>query len=311
MAGAQGVIITTDVPVEGRYAVPCYVDESLPIVGPSRAVQVFTSGPMAGGPPMPIRLAPEGTPAIGPALPIYIVSGILDVLAYTSKVKAVAPGNLIAYWPLAESSGTAIQDESGNAYNGTYTAVTLGQTGIGDGRTSALFDGSTSRGNVYSAGFAGAFNNQEGTFAIWFRVAAVGVWTDGINRRLVRLAVDANNQVYINKSASNNALDLIYQAGGTAKGVSPATFAGNIGWNHLALTWSKSGDAVKAYVNGAQSGATATGLGVWAGALAATTTVLGAFVTTPSNVFSGMLAHPAVWSTPLSAAQIAQIATVP
>lgn len=77
MAGALGVVITTDVSVEGRAAVPVYVDDSLPIVGPSRAVQVVTSGPMAGGSAQPVRVAPSGTPAIGPALPVYVVSGSL------------------------------------------------------------------------------------------------------------------------------------------------------------------------------------------------------------------------------------------
>jgi hypothetical protein len=78
MGGALGVVITTDVPVEGRAAVPVYVDDSLPIVGPSRAIVVTTGEvPQAGGPPMAVRLAPAGTPALGPALPVYVVSGNL------------------------------------------------------------------------------------------------------------------------------------------------------------------------------------------------------------------------------------------
>lgn len=82
MAGALGVVITTDVPMSGQHAQPVYVDESLPIVGPSRAV-VVTSGevPQMGGPAIPVRLAPTGTPAIGPALPVYVVSGSLGGVA--------------------------------------------------------------------------------------------------------------------------------------------------------------------------------------------------------------------------------------
>lgn len=78
MAGALGVVITTDVPMSGQHAQPVYVDDSLPIVGPSQAI-VVTSGevPQMGGPPLAVRLAPAGTPALGPALPVYVVSGSL------------------------------------------------------------------------------------------------------------------------------------------------------------------------------------------------------------------------------------------
>lgn len=76
MAGALGLVITTDVPIEGRHAIPVYVDDSLPIVGPSRAC-VVTSGeiPQAGGPPLAVRLAPAGVAAVGPAIPVYVVPG--------------------------------------------------------------------------------------------------------------------------------------------------------------------------------------------------------------------------------------------
>lgn len=78
MAGALGVVITTDVPMSGQHAQPVYVDDSLPIVGPSRAIVVTTGEvPPMGGPAIPVRLAPAGTPAIGPALPVYVVSGSL------------------------------------------------------------------------------------------------------------------------------------------------------------------------------------------------------------------------------------------
>jgi hypothetical protein len=78
MAGALGVVITTDVPMSGQHAQPVYVDDTLPIVGPSRAIVVTTGEvPQMGGPPMAVRLAPAGTPAIGPALPVYVVSGSL------------------------------------------------------------------------------------------------------------------------------------------------------------------------------------------------------------------------------------------
>lgn len=105
MGGALGVVITTDVPVEGRAAVPVYVDDSLPIVGPSRAVVVVPAdgrARLAGGPPMAVRLAPAGTPATGPAIPVYVVSGSLDSFVDPSSLSG-----LIGWYQATSLSGLA------------------------------------------------------------------------------------------------------------------------------------------------------------------------------------------------------------
>lgn len=234
--------------------------------------------------------------------------GGANPLAYTNKVIALSP---IAYWPMAESSGTTVLDASGNGRNGTYTAVTLGRPGIGDGRTAAGFDGSTSFANIYSASLDGAFNNAEGTMMVWFRFLSAGVWTDATARQFFQLRADANNLAVIRRTTTNNQLQDQYVAGATAKNVSIVSLGGSLAWNHMAVTWSKSADQVIAYVNGAQSGATQTGLGVWAGALSATACLIGAATVTPGNPMIGNLAHAAVWSSALSAAQIATLAVVP
>ena len=232
------------------------------------------------------------------------------VFAYTNKIKALSP---IAYWPLAEASGTTIVDESGNGRNGAYRASgepLLGQTGIGDGRTAALFDGSNDYGNIYSAAFAAAFNGPEGTAAVWGQVSAAAVWTDAATRRLLSLRVDANNRVLLEKSSTNNQVTGFYIAGGTSKSVVFTTSAPTT-WFHFAITWSKSADQVKVYFNGAQVGATQTGLGVWAGSLDSANTTCGATDTTGGNPWKGYEAHVAVWGGALSAAQIATLAVVP
>jgi hypothetical protein len=280
--------------------------------GPAVPVYVVTSGPVQGGPAVPVVAAATGaTVAGGPAMPVYVVSGSLGgaTQTYTQKVLATQAANLIAYWPLNEAAGATADNAEGTAArDGTYTGVTLGATGIGDGNTAASFDGTTSRCNIFTASLNTAFNNQEGTAAIWFQMSGAGVWTDGANRVLLVLQADASNRVLLRKSSANNQLDCFYTAGGTAKQVNPAT--STLAWAHLAITWSKSGDAVKVYLNGAQSGATQTGLGVWAGALNNAATVIGAATTTPTLVTSGSIAHAAVWTTPLSGAQIATLATV-
>lgn len=230
-----------------------------------------------------------------------------DTLAYTNKVVALSP---IAYWPLAELTGSTAVDASGNGRNGAYAATALGQLGIGDGRNAALLDGATSFINIYSASLSGAFGSAEGTAALWMRVSGAGVWTDGTTRRLLCLQVDGSNRVRIDRTTTNGRVDLAYSAGGVTQTVS-VTSLSSTNWLHFALTWSKAGDAVKGYLGGVQQSTTQTGLGVWAGVLASTATVAGAANTTPANVWSGYLAHVALWSTPLSGAQIATLAVIP
>lgn len=237
-------------------------------------------------------------------------AGGANPLAYTNKVIALSP---IGYWPMAEASGTTIIDESGNGRNGAYKGTgepLLGQPGIGDGRTAPLFDGTNDFANVFSASLQAAFNGAEGTLAIWFKVSAAGVWTDATTRRIMYFQADTNNRVRFEKSTTNNQIAFVYTAGATAKSVLWNN-AGPLGWQQIAITWSKSADQMIAYQNGVQTGATQTGLGVFAGSLAAATTEVGASDTSGSNPWSGYAAHAAVWSSALSAAQVATLAVVP
>lgn len=247
-------------------------------------------------------------------LPLTIGSGIAllnasdPALRYTNKVKALGP---IAYWSMAELSGSVALDASGNGRNGAYAAVTLGATGIGDGRTAATFNASTAFNNIYSASLNGALNGQEGTLAGWFQVSAAGVWSDAATRVLGTFRVNGSNIVSIQRNGVNNQLDFFYIAGGTTKQVT-ATVGPGTGWFHVAMTFDKTGDAMKAYVSGAQSGSTQTALGTWSGALDSGQTNLGCRNNAvPDQPWSGNLAHWAIWSTPLSGAQIATLAVVP
>lgn len=231
--------------------------------------------------------------------------GVLPYMAYTSKVKALSP---IAYWPLAEPSGSVASDESGNGRNGAYTSVTLAQAGIGDGRTAASFNGTSSTCSIYSASLAGAFNKDEGSIALWMQVSGAGVWNDATDRRAFYLAADASNRLFVQKNATANQLSIQYVAGGTIKAVTASSFS-PLTWFHVAVSWSKAADQVKLYLNGAQSGATQTALGTWAGVLTSGNARIGSG-SGPGNFMSGVLAHAAVWATPLSAAQILTLATL-
>ncbi len=224
--------------------------------------------------------------------------------------KVLACGGLIGYWPLWEVSGATIGECSGRGHSGTATGFDLLYPGIGDGRSCPYLDGVNDLGNVYSAGLASDFNGAEGSLMAWFKVGGAGVWTDGIQRQIVRFAVDANNRVTILKSSSNNTLSYQYIAGGVASAPLVSSFS-SLAWNCTLLTWSKSADQVKAYLNGVQVDTTKTGLGVFFGTLVSSGASIGSSSgTVPGNVWSGTLAHVALWATVLTAAQIDNLAKV-
>ncbi len=229
---------------------------------------------------------------------------------YYQKPLGTARDSLLAYWPLWDVTGTAIPDISGKARNGTATGFDLLYPGIGDGRSCPNLDGVNDLGNVYSAGLAGDFNGAEGSLMAWFKVSGSGVWTDGIQRQIARFAVDANNRATILKSSSNNVLSYQYIAGGVAS-APLATSISSLVWNCMLLTWSKSADQVKGFLNGVQVDTTKTGLGVFAGTLVSSGASIGSSSgSAAGNVWSGTLAHVALWSIALTAAQVAYLSKV-
>lgn len=223
--------------------------------------------------------------------------------SYLRRLQAMGP---IALWPMDSLSGTTARDATPNGRNGTYSGVTLGQPGIGDGKTSPLFDGVNDFCDVYSASLAGAFNGDEGSLVAWAKVSGAGVWTDGTSRYLVSLQADATNYQVIRKYSTNNTLRFDSRATNT-KTVSVTTSLA--GWFHAALTWSRSADEVKVYLNGVQQGAAQTGLGAWAGTLVSNATVIGSSSSsTPASCWSGWLAYVAVFARALTPGEVARAA---
>ena len=232
------------------------------------------------------------------------------VKSYTEKVLGIENANLIGYWPMNESSGAvAINAQGVTARNGAYTGVTLGQTGIGDGNTCPLFDGANDYNHIYTTSLRDAFSATAGTVAIWIKASGVGIWTDSTARGLIRLHATNQNQIYLFRTAVNNRITIRYEANNVDDSVDVDGIT-TTDWIPIAMTWNKTADQVIAYYNGSQTGATQTGLGVWAGSLASASTCIGALSTAPDGVWSGYLAHAAVWTKTLTAAQILALATV-
>lgn len=223
-----------------------------------------------------------------------VIGGGLLAPSYTDRLIATGP---FAGWVMGETSGLVSIDEVNSpAQDGTYTGVTLGQPGIGDGNTSALVDGVDDYNNIYSPTLAGVFNGSEGTALAWSRTTA---WLDGAFRRILYFGVDGNNYIDLRKNAANNQLALIYTAGGVIRPFNPVAFS-STDWFSTMITWSASADEVSGYVNGVPVASTLNGLGAWAGVLSATSTVIGAFTTTPLTVWDGPEAHCWLWNRPLT-----------
>ncbi len=172
-----------------------------------------------------------------PWLKLLVVNRSVD---YVNKVLATTP---IAFWLLNEVSGNIAYDSSGNQRNGTYSNVTLNQSGVGGKRPSARFDGALSYLNIYSSSLASAFSSSAGSLMLWAKVYNSGVWTDGTLRVLCQLRADVNNFVQIRKTSTNNALSFMYVAGGTNSSVSGTTDSTK--WICYVMAWDKSSDEVK------------------------------------------------------------------
>jgi hypothetical protein len=216
---------------------------------------------------------------------------------YSDLVLSLSP---LAYWPLNETSGTTAVDLVG-AHNGAYTGVDLGQAQTPF--IAPLFDGTSDYCNIYSTWLNSNWNPALGSIAIWVKVYDAAVLTDGAIRDCIKLRADLQNFVDISRTATDNQFGIYYKAGNVSKSVTPTISATT--WQHLALTWDVASNQMIAYVNGEQSGATQTSLGTWVGALSTSQTIIGANVTTPNAVWSGWLAHAAIWTRVLTPLEVA------
>lgn len=222
-------------------------------------------------------------------------------LRYWRKVRSTRPQNLIAYWPLWEQAGGVAFDRSGNGRTGAYTGVTLGQPGIGDGRTSGLYDGTNDFTNIFNASLQAAFDGAEGTLMVWSQVFNAGVWTDGVNRRVLNLRSDGANRMFIELPIANGQINVTRLAGGVNRTRSIVGLS-TTGWTNIIMTYSEAVDQMIVYLDGIQQGAILVGLGVWAGVIVANNVAIGATDTGPGNPYSGRIAHSAIWDAALSPA---------
>jgi hypothetical protein len=238
--------------------------------------------------------------------------GLVDQFALLSSlILSTQAANLIFYAPLNEISGTNADDISATNADGTYAGTfTLNQPGIGDGQPSVLFGG----GRVSLATNLSAINTaigdkSAGTIFAVMKVPNVGVWTDATIRGIFHLGADANNRFFMNKNNNSNELAFSHRAAGTVKTIT-ATFAALSSFT-VGMTWDKAADQVKAYINGVQVGATATGLGVFTGTLASGFSAIADSSSAGRQPASAYLRDIAAWKVALTATEMARLSPLP
>jgi hypothetical protein len=222
---------------------------------------------------------------------------------YHQRVLETGP---IGYWLLDEKQGTVAYDwvaENG-VQNGAHTGVTLYQDGIGDGRTSPFYDGANDYTNIYSIPLNGAFDPNLGSLAVWCRVNAAGVWTDGAFRFAAIVYADGNNYLDVLKANVNNTLWWRYRATGITEQITRVGVT-TTDWFHMCITWDKAGNAMTAYYNGVIEGVPQAIAGNWVGALHTDFVNIGCQGNNPLIFpWHGWLGHGAIWDRALSGDEI-------
>ena len=168
-----------------------------------------------------------------------------------------------------EDAGAAVVDSSSQGNNGTQTGMV---TQVSAGAAFGFgMESNASTDRIEFDAISGDFDPLEGTVEMFFAASEVADWNDSADHWLVQLRADGNNVFEIAKGVSNN-LIFRYRAAGTASQVTAATLD-DVVRHHYKLTWNKAADEVRAFIDGVQTGATQSGLGVWVGAIAAATAV--------------------------------------
>lgn len=248
---------------------------------------------------------------LSPAQKLLLFSGgtsVTPAQSYDARVMATSP---LRYNKLNETSGTDIVDSSGNAYTGTYNGVTLGSIDSPfSPDKAASFDGVNDYGSIGSAAFNSAFNMDEFTVMIWFKVSDASVWTDGVARTFFRFFRDANNFTRIQKASGNNSLTFLRVANGVTKTHTIASQS-DTGFVCLTMSCSVAGGGLlnagdlRFYKGSSEFGTVQTGNVASTGTgLENTATTLGAN-SSSGAFFAGSFSRFIIWARPIDASILA------
>lgn len=219
---------------------------------------------------------------------------------YGQKVLAIP--NVIAYWPLTETSGSGAAELSGQAADGTAYGVTWADTpGAGSSMGRApYFDGNTDYVDVFSAALAANVDTDgELTVSLWVKYAAA-IWTEDVDRCAVSL-FNAGQRQEIWKAGASEGYDLmaLYASGSNKSKIDTTSTA----WLHVAATYD--GSQVTIYGNAAGQ----TPAAYTAADYTISIAQLGKYGGPGSYYHKGHLAHVAIYGRALTQAEITTLAT--
>lgn len=179
----------------------------------------------------------------------------------------------ILHFKMDEGVGATVNDTSSNNLTGSLLDFPAQSQPWVQGKKGKgiQFGQSDPYINFYSSTLNSLFSGSEGTAMIWLKARDSAVWTDNISTVLFKFGPDTSNTVQIQKNSTNE-LAFTYAAGGTTE--ASYHFITPTGWTHMAITWSKSNERVRYYLNGVLT-ETDTALGVWSGSLASNRTIIG------------------------------------
>ncbi len=227
---------------------------------------------------------------------------------YTQTVLSVQNSNLLAFWPLNETSGTTADNAQGvGARDGTYSNVTLNDTPGPKGENAGTWNGTNSFVDIFSNSLSNALNGAEGSMAIWFKVSQAGVWSDGLSAFLFQIRISTTNRIFLTKGATTDQLSGRRQVGGETGAFSFIT-SGPTTWVHQVLTWSEANTRWNFYVDNV-SRASGSNIGTWPGG-----TLDSAFCNIGINDNAGVLnptdghlQYAAIWNVELTASEVSTL----
>lgn len=223
---------------------------------------------------------------------------------YRDQVIGLFGTSLLAYWPLDETSGnTAINYGTlGAGANGTYGAAaaapTLASLAFPFGGQCPLFDGGDYV-NIATAALVSGFSKLEGSLLAWFYVRNAKAYGT-----MMRLAGDNPASISVSQPGNTTGNSVFQYNNGTGVSLTRnyASTPGN--WYLVAINWTKTGNAVTAWMNAVQLGETVAMSSDWTTAIYNPRCVIGAADATGGDAFDGYVAHVCLLNRPATEAEM-------
>lgn len=158
-------------------------------------------------------------------------------------------GDVIAYWPMDDPSGSTARDEKGNnrtaALGAGVTVAQPGKYGL-----SYTLSGAASAAISGNAAYLAAFTQDEFTVMGWSKLTT----HNATARMLFECRVDASNYAGVQASTGINDLRSMQRGGGAAVvNTSAVDFDPTAAWFHWCITHSWANTRLRLYINGVKS----------------------------------------------------------